>query len=154
VAPGNACTVTVVFKPLRNGSLSAAVTIADNAFGSPQSIALTGTGSGPLVSLSATSLAFPATSVGKSAQKSFTLSNLGNAKLGKPGGGQLLAITGTNANSFSQTNSCNNGLAAGAKCTITVTFAPKLTGALSADVTFTDNAVPSPQLVKLSGTGQ
>jgi hypothetical protein len=44
-------------------------------------------------------------------------------------------------------------VAAGANCTVSVTFTPSATGARSAALTFTDNAGGSPQSVSLSGTG-
>jgi len=51
---------------------------------------------------------------------------------------------------------CVNGgsVAVGATCEIKVTFTPLETGALSGDVTFTDNASGSPQQVPLTGTGK
>jgi sugar lactone lactonase YvrE len=46
LAPGDRCNITVVFSPIETGTLSAAVTITDNAPDSPQSVALTGIGVG------------------------------------------------------------------------------------------------------------
>jgi len=47
LAAGASCTVSVEFKPAAAGSFSAALAIADNATGSSQSVALTGTGTKP-----------------------------------------------------------------------------------------------------------
>ena len=44
VAAGGSCSIHGHFTPKTTGVLSAAITIADNAGGSPQSIALSGTG--------------------------------------------------------------------------------------------------------------
>jgi len=41
---GGSCTVSVAFEPGAAGPLSAALTFTDNALGSPQSVALSGTG--------------------------------------------------------------------------------------------------------------
>lgn len=154
VSAGKSCNITVTFKPTKTGSLSADVSISDGVSGSPQKIPLTGTGAGPVVSLSASSLTFPSTTVGVTAPKqSLTLTNKGNAKLGKTGAA-FISITGTNPLSFSETNSCGTGLAPGGKCTISVTFKPGKAGALTAYVTFTDNAAPAIQEVKLTGTGK
>jgi archaellum component FlaF (FlaF/FlaG flagellin family) len=60
VAPGNSCTISVVFTPTGSGALS----VSDNAAGSPQPLSLSGTGAAPAVSLSPTSLAFGNQSVG------------------------------------------------------------------------------------------
>ena len=155
IAGGKSCVISVAFRPQKVGSLSAEVLITDKASSSPHTIMLSGTGTGAaVVSLSSTSLAFPATTVNNVVRKSFTLTNKGNAKLLKPGGGIMVTLTGANSPSFSQTNDCNAGVAPGAKCTVTVAFKPRKTGDLSAEVEFTDNAPASPQIVKLSGTGK
>jgi hypothetical protein len=44
LAPGANCWVSVTFKPTATGSLSASVSFADSAAGSPQKVALSGTG--------------------------------------------------------------------------------------------------------------
>jgi trimeric autotransporter adhesin len=64
-----------------------------------------------------------------------------------------IAITGTNAGDFAQTHTCGSSLAAGASCTINVTFKPTAIGSRSAALSVTDNATGSPQHVPLSGTG-
>jgi len=104
----------------------------------------------PLASLSSTSLNFGNEVVGTtSAPDQVTLSN--------PSGLALtissIAVTGTNTADFSQTNTCGTGLAAGASCTITVTFKPTQIEPRSASITITDNAAGSPQTIGLSGTG-
>ena len=50
VAPGGTCVITTTFTPSAAGGASAAVTIADNAPGTPHTIALAGTGGGFLIS--------------------------------------------------------------------------------------------------------
>jgi hypothetical protein len=52
-----------------------------------------------------------------------------------------------------QNNSCQNSMAAGSKCTISVAFAPTSTGERSAALSITDNAVGSPHMISLSGVG-
>jgi hypothetical protein len=78
-----------------------------------------------------------------------TLNNTGNASLSLTS----VAITGTNAGDFAQTNDCGNSVAAGGDCTISVTFTPTASGTRTASVTITDNASGSPQTVTLTGTG-
>jgi len=51
LAPGDHCTITVVFSPTDTGTLTAAVTITDNAPDSPQVVPLTGIGVGGKVRL-------------------------------------------------------------------------------------------------------
>jgi hypothetical protein len=45
VAAGKSCTISVTFKPSASGSRKAALSIGDNGGGSPQKVALAGTGS-------------------------------------------------------------------------------------------------------------
>jgi hypothetical protein len=54
---------------------------------------------------------------------------------------------------FAQTNNCGSSIAAGATCTIAVTFTPSGYGRQTGTLSLTDNAAGSPQTVSLSGTG-
>jgi hypothetical protein len=108
----------------------------------------------PAVSLSATTLAFASTATGtKSAPKTVTLKNAGNASLVLNGTGDGIKIAGANPLSFLETNNCGTSVAAGASCTITVTFKPTVTGNLKATLSIVDNATGAPQTIALSGTG-
>jgi hypothetical protein len=65
-----------------------------------------------------------------------------------------IAITGADANDFSQTDTCSSSVPPlGGSCTITVTFTPAVAGPRTASITITDNAQGSPQVVLLTGTG-
>ena len=155
VAAGASCAITVTFKPLASGTLTASLNFTDNATGSPQKIALSGTGTGPVVSLSPASLTFAGTAVGTTAaSQKITLTNKGNAALSLSGTGLGIAITGANATSFTQTNTCGISVAAGASCAITVSFKPTATGALTGSVNIADSAYGSPQKATLTGTGK
>jgi len=148
------CTITVTFKPATTGGLSAQVSVADNAAGSPQKVGLSGTGvaAAPAVSFTpAGPLTFASTTVGTTdaTTQTITLKNTGKAALS----GTVISITGTNASSFSQKSTCGTTVQASAQCTITVTFKPAGTGALTAKVSVADNAAGSPQTVTLNGTG-
>jgi hypothetical protein len=140
------CNISVTFTPTVSGTRTGAVTITDNASNSPQTIALTGTGLAPAVSLSATSLTFSSQQVGTiSAVQNVTLTNTGNATLTI---GSIVA-----AGDYGETNTCGSSLAAGANCTIAITFAPQALGLRIGSVTITDNASGSPQTISLQGTG-
>lgn len=153
VAAGAKCTVTVTFKPAAAGTLTASLSVADNATGSPQTVALTGVGTAPAVSLSSTSLGFAATAVGGTATSKVTLKNTGTGALSLSGTGLGISVTGANAADFKQTNTCGASVAAGASCVVTVTFAPAVPGALAASVNIADSASGSPQKIALTGTG-
>ncbi|MGD0460504.1 MAG: choice-of-anchor D domain-containing protein [Terriglobia bacterium] len=150
VAAAANCTISVTFTPVASGSRTASVSITDNASGSPQTASLSGTGTAALVSLSATSLAFGTQPVGTpSTAQTLTLSNTGSTALSITS----VALTGTNASDFAQTNTCGSSVAAAANCTISVTFTPVASGSRTASVSITDNASGSPQTASLSGTG-
>jgi sugar lactone lactonase YvrE len=149
-ASGASCTITVTFTPASAGGLSASVAVADNATGSPQTVALTGTGTAPQAVLSPNPLAFPSTLVGTAATAlPMTLSNPGTAALTI----SSISVTGTNSSSFGQTNNCGTSLAVGASCTITVTFTPASAASLAASISVADNATGSPQAAAITGTG-
>jgi hypothetical protein len=151
LAVGASCTIAITFTPASATTFSAALLIADNATGSPQTVAITGTGATaltPQATLSPNPLTFPSTTVGVAATSlPITLSNPGTAALA------ISSIGLTGSSSFGQTNSCGASLAAGASCTITVSFTPSATGALAATISVVDNATGSPQTVAITGTG-
>lgn len=105
----------------------------------------------PNVLLSTTSINFNGQLVNTSSAppQNVTLKNTGGAALTI----SSTTITGADTSDFSETDTCGTGVAAGASCTISVTFKPSATGTRSASVTVTDNASGSPHSVSLTGTG-
>jgi hypothetical protein len=94
--PGASCQVTVKFSPTTVGSRSASLNFSDNASGSPQKVALTG--SGPDFSTSSPTPASLTVAAGQTANYTFEISPLGG---------------------FSQTVTLTcSGAPAGAKCTV------------------------------------
>jgi len=145
LASNASCTISMTFKPTALGARIGAVTVTDDANTSPQSANLNGSGI-VAVALSATSLSFGNQVISQtSAAKTVTLKNNQNVAL------NLSSIVASG--DFAQTNSCASPLAAGAACTITVTFTPSAIGLRSGAITVTDDAVSSPQSVSLNGTG-
>ena len=152
VPAGASCTISVTFTPAASGTRTAAVTVTDNATGSPQSVSLTGTGTSTsaTVSLSTSSLAFGNLPVDiTSASQTVTLNNTGGAALSITS----ISITGANATDFAQANTCNSSVAAGGNCTIAILFTPSATGTRAASLSIADNASGDPQTVSVSGTG-
>ncbi|MBI1984468.1 MAG: choice-of-anchor D domain-containing protein, partial [Acidobacteria bacterium] len=101
---------------------------------------------GPDISLSHSTLTFPAQSVGSvSPPQTITVSSSGDAPL------VISDITTTG--DFSQTNACVGvTLAVGDTCTIDVVFSPTAPGTRTGTLTITDNTPTSPHVVNLSGT--
>jgi len=148
LAAGGSCTISVTFTPSTKNTRQAALGISDSDPASPQAVALVGVGT--VVSLSKGSFSFGDQPVGTSSSPhNVTLTNVGSTQLNFTG----ITITGTNAGDFSQTNTCGTSIAAGANCTIAVTFNPTATGTRTAAVSISDDGGGSPQRVYLTGTG-
>jgi len=79
----------------------------------------------------------------------FTVRNTGGVPLSV----SSVAITGTDATDFAETDTCKSSVPPGGHCTVCVTFKPTAEGTRRATVTITDNAAGSPQTVALTGTG-
>lgn len=117
--------------------------------GSPQEISLKGTGTGrsPIVRLEPNHpINFAPREVGRRSEpKIVHLINSGNARL------HIWAIAASG--DFDQANNCRYALAPDARCEVSITFKPRVTGPLTGWLTFTDNAPGSPEMIPLAGTG-
>jgi hypothetical protein len=123
------------------------VTITDNAGGSPQQISMAGTSSSAALSLSPTSVSFPAQFVGTSGlPQTLVVTNTGNVTL------TITAVTASAAD-FGVLSNCTNPVAPGLNCTIGVFFSPTAGGTKTGTLKITDNAGNSPQTVTLTGSG-
>ncbi len=154
-AANGGCAITMTFTPLAAGQRSAIISISDDAQSSPQAIQVSGTATAvpptkPVVSLSATTLAFGAITQGAvSTQQNVTVSNSGGAPLHI----SSAALGGASPSDFSLTNGCTaSSYAVNTSCTISVSFAPLLTGSRAASILLVDDAADSPQTINLSGT--
>lgn len=153
VAAASSCTISVTFTPSAQGASSGSIAVADDASGTPHTVALSGVGEGgnsgspaPDAVLTPGSLSFSSTPVGRSGlSQSVTLTNAGNASL---------SITNIQTSGdFNQTNTCSNSLAAGSSCSISVVFTPTAEGNRTGNLTVSDNSQGSIQTVSLTGTG-
>jgi hypothetical protein len=150
VAVGGTCAVNVTFTPSATGGRAAVIQIVDNASDSPQSVALSGTGTMPDGTLGSSALVFGTQLVGTAATaQSVTLTNSGTAVLNITG----ITVGGTNSGDFSETNTCGTSVAVGGMCAINVTFTPSATGSRTASISINDNASGSPHSTSLDGRG-
>jgi len=99
--------------------------------------------------VSPTSLKFGSVAVGTTRVLNATLTNKGTAAFAV----SSISPTGSNATLYSQTNNCPTDLAAGASCTIAVSFNPTVAGSKSAKLSIATSASSTPLSVSLSGTG-
>ena len=151
LANGATCVVTVSFTPQVMPARSDFLDITDNAAGSPQSVALSGTSTGgvPAVTLSPTSLNFGSQTVGAaSSSQTVTLTSSGTAPI-------ILssAVSLTGSDFYLSSNTCTQSLQlpVNATCTFSVQFTPSAEGARSGTALIIGN-IPTPPF-NLSGQG-
>jgi len=145
IAPGASCAITVSFAPHGYGVRAAALTLYDDGPGGAQSLSLRGTGTAARPLVSSGFLNFGGAGVGSpTLPQNVVLFNAGNGVLS-------IGSISLSSKDFTMSTSCGSTLAAGASCTIRVTFLPQATGARAGVVTITDNA--GTQRVSLSGVG-
>jgi len=144
VGPGGNSTISVTFTPTGINGRAASLPITDNAPGGQQTISLIGVGTE--VELNPASLSFVVPPP-QSASRSTTLTNVGSTTL------SITGVTLQGPGVFHLTNTCGSSVAAGASCTITVTFKPPARGPYSGNVYIYDNGGGSPQHVPLYGVG-
>ena len=153
LVPTASCTITVILTPASTGDRSASLTVADDANHNPQLYTLTGTGTDPHAVPTPTPLSFPPQPVGTTNELPLTVTNTGIGDLrltgvtsGGPNGGDF--IVDSSADGCSGTTVAQNSA-----CTVGIQFSPTAAGDRSATLTITDNALDSPQLVTMTGTG-
>jgi hypothetical protein len=157
VASNGSATVNVTFTPMLTGSRTASLTITDNASGSPQTVALTGTGTAPFIGITPTSVSFGnqlANTTSAPVPVTISDNSLANANLVISN----LQITGTNAVEFALAGgTLPITVAPNGSTTVNVSFSPAGPGLRSATLVITDNDTinlgGSPHLVALSGIG-
>jgi len=150
---GSSCTYSLKFTPAATGSRSAALTLNDNAAGSPHQLPLTGTGGVGVGVLSPNPASFGVVASGScSAAQSIILTNTGNASFNQNANSSITPSQVDFQFSFAPSGSCNNSVVApGASCTTNVKFCPPSAGAKTATFNaFTDANNPSSTL---NGTG-
>jgi hypothetical protein len=146
LATNSQCTIAVTFTAGVGGTRTATMNVNDGTSNSPQTVALSGYGSNPVV-LTPTSLNFGnQEEFSTSAAQTVTLTNRQNISLA------ISSIT-ISRTYFAQTNTCGSSVPAGGTCTISITFTPNFLGASEASLTVTDNASNSPQTVRMTGQG-
>lgn len=150
VLAGASCAVTLAFKPTAKGLRTGVLSFSDDAAGSPQTVALSGTGMS--LALSPTSLSFGKITVGQtSSPQSVLVTNVSGASVTI----SSIALGGTYAAGYViSSNTCGASLAAGANCSVGVQFKPAITGSLTAKLNVYNNGGGSPAQTSLGGIGQ
>ncbi len=151
LAPGGSCTANVVFTPASAGGNAATLAVASGMASAkikPATVALSGTGTGGAITVNPVQLAFAATAVGQtSAAQTVTVTNSGSTAASG------LAVAVSSGPFGIASNGCGTALAAGASCTVGVSFTPTGTGQLTGLLTVTSALSETPVTVTLSGIG-
>ena len=148
------CVLNVTFTPTGSGTRTATLNLADDAAGSPQALALTGSALAPLTVLPTSITSYSANVGAISAYQTITLKNTTT---------NPITISSFQLSGDFQQTSTNCGatsatpppytLAGGASCSLTVSFSPTIGGTRTGQLQVYDSVPTSPQVVNLSGTG-
>ena len=147
------CDLYVTFSPTAMQPYNATLTVQVHDITNPavsfpaQTFTVTGTGVGPVSSLSTNSLSFSATFGTTSAAQPVTLSNNGTGPLLISN----ISFGGGSPNDYIQTNNCPLLLDVGMNCIISVTFSSPFAGSYPASLMVSDNDPTMPQVVNLTG---
>src|SRR5207249_4015229 len=149
VSASASCAVSVTFTPTAKGSRQGNLTFNDNAPGSPQIVALLGTGTA--IKLTPSSLNLGTVTLGNSSSaQTITMTNVSNATVTFTS----IGIAGLNpADFFLSSNTCGSTLAGSASCTLGIRFKPIAPGTRKGTLQVKDDGGGSPQIVALVGTG-
>lgn len=149
LAAENSCGILIYFEPTEAIEYLSTMEIIDDAYNSPQQIALSGTGINPGqpdIHIEKTQIRFGDQALDSVTTETITLTSTGTVDL------DFTSITAS-GDTFSQTNDCPATLAPDESCTLSVSFEPTVAGFFEGTVTLVDNANDSPQTITLSGKG-
>jgi len=149
IDPRERCEIGVQFAPLTAGEKLAALSVVSNASSAPVSIVLRGVAAGPALTASRSALSFSAGALGLSSEaQRVTLRNSGKGLL------RIRYITRVGADrlSFVQSNDCGVPLAAGASCTVSVSYYPGTPGRKTAELVVSTSASDRTAVIALDGT--
>ena len=156
IANAGTCIISVVFKPTKVGYVSGTLSVADSDVTSPQTVALSGNGTG--IKFTPASINFGTVTKGQQVSSQVTITNVGTTNVYFTGAEFL----GTNSPDFADNygnqppcgNNINTPLKPAGTCVITVYFTPSTTTTESAAYKLFDNSPGSPQTLQVTGKGQ
>jgi hypothetical protein len=151
LVPGATCVLNVTFAPTVNGARTGTITIQTNDPSGTKTVTLTGSGMtpAPALTLSSSALNFGSVNLGATSQpQTITLTNSGTLALTFT---SLFAFTGD----FTGSGNCYTTvpLAPGASCTLSVTFAPTVSGTRTGTIAVATNDPAGTKTISLTGSG-
>ncbi len=135
----------LTFTPANTNPQSGNIVFTHTAAGSPDTVAVAGTGTLAVFSINRKTVSFGGVPVGGSAHENVIVSNSGAST--------LTIFSVTSSNSRFSVSPANASIAVGGRATFTITFSPTNTTAQSGKIVFTHVAMSSPDTVNVDGTG-
>lgn len=151
LGPDEGCAATVFFEPSLSGARDASLTVASNGVGEPLTIAVSGSGLAPSLTVGPSRLDFGRVAVGKASEAAaLNLSNSGTAPLAIA----RLAVEGSGESSYVWVaNGCSGEtLAPGDQCAVRLAFRPGDSGEFKAELRAWSDAPEDPR-IELYGLG-
>jgi hypothetical protein len=147
--PGGRCQISITFTPNAPGAHQGVVTVANNTVNGPQMITVKGIGRQGALLHRPPALGFGKIATGtQSPPRTVTLINRNPVPMA------ISSIVSTDQAEFAPSTNCVGQLNAFAICAVSVTFTPATKGFHSAKLMVSDDALNSPQAIKMSGTGK
>lgn len=141
------CTIKLFFKPSQPTNETGSLTISDNATNSPQTVALSGTGTVTGVTVFPILVNFGSVAVNTTASAPVTLANGTNQPL------TIQQITAT-PSVFTDSSNCGASVAPGQACTVTVNFTPTQLGSVQGILSMGLNGKAVKPVSQLVGSGK
>ena len=147
IAVGGNQVFVVTFSPSSLGSHSSNLSFVHNAAGSPSAYVVNGVGAdaGPTFAVNPSSLSFGSVIPGNSVNQNVTVSNNGLTN--------ALVVSSVTVPTGYSVSPLTANIPGGGSQVFVVTFTPTAGGPYNGDLTFTHNAVGSPSVVALTGSG-
>jgi hypothetical protein len=148
LSPGQSTSFTVTFAPQNAGAASGSVALISSASNSTNAVQLSGTGTNPASTLTASpsSLSFGTVNVGSSSSQTVTVT-------ANTAGVTISQAAASGAGFTLSGSTLPLTLAAGQSASFAIKFAPQTSGSVTGNLSLTSNASNSPTNVSLSGSG-
>lgn len=145
VGAGSQLGFVLLFNATASGPRTGTLTLVDNAPGSPQTVAISGTGfTGAMIQPRTDKLALVTGAVGTPANGIAEIVSVGDQSVTV----SSVSISGTG---FSQTNNCGAAMIQGQTCQISVTFNPPVAGPQTGAITVANTGAVNPVTIALTG---
>ena len=146
LAAGQTANLTVTYKPVAAGTLTASLAIASNATDTNVVVGINATATSSTLAATPSSVSFGNVAVGSDTTQTIRLQNIGTSQV------TISAITASVSSIAISGVTLPIKLASGTSATLTAGYKPTAAGSVTGKITVTSNAVGSPTIVDLSAT--